>query len=133
MKAQRKRRLYFVVFIVLGISTAVGISLLALGQEVDLYFTPSQLITGHIPLNRSFRMGGMVKKGSFHRYGHTLKVGFVLTDFKKNIPVQYTGILPALFRAGQGIVVQGKLNNKGVFIADQVLAKHDNKYKPPGV
>jgi cytochrome c-type biogenesis protein CcmE len=133
MKPHRRRRLYFIIAILAGVSMAVSLAIYALGQNVNLYYTPTQLALAQSPPRQMFRMGGMVKVGSFVRQPDSLKVHFVLTDYQHELPVQYTGILPALFREGQGIVVQGKLNPQGAFMADQVLAKHDEKYMPPGI
>ena len=133
MKAQRKRRLYAISAIILGTSIAVSLAIYALRQNINLYFTPSQVVQGAAIKNREFRMGGMVVKNSIHRISNSLQVSFILTDYQKQIQVTYNGILPALFREGQGIVVQGKINSQNVFIADQVLAKHDEKYMPPKI
>lgn len=133
MKPQRKKRLYFIIAILIGVSAAASLAIYALGQNMNLYFTPSQVVAGEAPINHTFRMGGMVKQNSFKRVPNTLQINFVLTDYQQEIPVQYIGILPALFREGQGIVVQGKLNSSGEYTADQVLAKHDEKYMPPGL
>lgn len=133
MQVRRKRRIYSIVSILLGVSAAVGLSLYALGQNIDLYYTPKQVFNQHVPMRHEFRLGGVVVKGSVHHVPNTLKVNFVLTDFHKKVKIYYRGILPVLFRPGQGIVTQGKLVANGIFIADQVLAKHDAAYKPPGV
>ncbi|HVV69278.1 MAG TPA: cytochrome c maturation protein CcmE [Gammaproteobacteria bacterium] len=133
MKPHRRRRLYFIIAILVGVSMAVSLAIYALGQNVNLYYTPTQLYLLKTPPPQTLRIGGMVKAGSFVRDANSLKVRFVLTDYQHEVLVHYTGILPALFRENQGIVVQGKLNVPGVFIADQVLAKHDEKYMPPGI
>ncbi len=133
MKPNRRRRLYFIFAILIGAGAAVSLAIYALGQNINLYFTPSQMAAGQAPLQQTLRMGGMVKKGSFQRVPNTMQVHFVLTDYQQEVSVHYTGILPALFREGQGIVVQGKLNAQGQFVADQVLAKHDEKYMPPDI
>lgn len=133
MKKHRKKRLYWIIAILLGVGSATSLAIYALGQNVNLYFTPSQLAQNHPPASHTFRLGGMVKKNSFVREAKTLTVHFVLTDYESDVLVEYTGVLPALFREGQGVVVQGKLDSQGKFIADQVLAKHDEKYMPPGV
>lgn len=133
MKPHRRRRLYFIIAILVGVSMAVSLAIYALGQNVNLYYTPTQLALLPAPPQQILRMGGVVKSGSLVREAGSLKVGFVLTDYQHEVKVQYTGILPALFRENQGIVVQGKLNAAGVLIADQVLAKHDEKYMPPGI
>jgi len=131
MRVQRKRRLYFILILLVGISTAVGFALFALRQNINLYYTPSQLLQQNS--HRVVRLGGLVVKGSVHHQEKNLKIAFVLTDFHHTIKVEYDGLLPSLFREGQGIVAEGRLNVKGVFMADQVLAKHDENYHPPNV
>ena len=133
LNRRHKKRLYLVAVIFIGVAAAVSLALYALGQNINLYYTPSQLLTDHVPIDKVIRLGGMVKKGSVHRTPDSLKVSFVLTDYHHNREVTFKGILPALFREGQGIVVQGKLTKNGILKADQVLAKHDNKYMPPGI
>jgi cytochrome c-type biogenesis protein CcmE len=88
---------------------------------------------GQAPRDERFRLGGMVEKGSVHRAPGSLEVSFVVTDFKHELPVHYSGVLPDLFREGQGVVAHGRLGANGVFVADEVLAKHDEKYMPPEV
>ncbi|MFT3742006.1 MAG: cytochrome c maturation protein CcmE [Gammaproteobacteria bacterium] len=129
MKKHRKQKLYGIVAVIIGMGLAVSLMIYALGQNVNLYYTPSQLVQAHPP--GSFRIGGMVQKGSLQRQPGSLAVTFKITDFKNTLPVHYVGILPALFREGQGIVVQGQLNGAGEIRASQVLAKHDEKYMPP--
>ena len=131
MKRHRQKRLYWILLILCGVSLAVGLAIYALGQNMNVYLTPAQLAEHQPEVGRVFRMGGMVKKGSFKRTANGLDVIFVLTDHAHDITVKYTGILPTLFKEGQGIVAQGKLNQQGIFLADQVLAKHDEKYMPP--
>ena len=131
MKPQHKRRLYTIIAIIFGVSLSAALAIYALGNNMDLYLTPSQFVQRPPPVNHIFRMGGMVKKGTFQRELNSLKVHFVITDNARDVSVVFTGILPTLFREGQGIIVQGKLNQDGHFIADQVLAKHDEKYMPP--
>ena len=133
MNIIRKRRLYWVLSIIAGVAIAVGIGLYALRYNINLYLTPTQVEQGQATHNQVFRMGGMVEKGSFHRDAGTLKSQFVLTNYQDKVQVKYTGILPTLFREGQVLVVQGRLNKYGIFIADEVLAKHDETYKPPGI
>jgi cytochrome c-type biogenesis protein CcmE len=133
MKSQRKKRLLIILFIICGVSVALGLSLYALSQNVDLYYTPTQLLNAGLHNNRIIRIGGMVEKGSVHFAEKGLQVSFVLTDYSNAIPIEYNGVLPALFREGQGIVAQGKLNQQGIFVANEVLAKHDAKYRPPGL
>ena len=133
MKLHRKKRLYMILVILLGVALAASLAIYALGQNVNLYFTPSQALIDNAPIERTLRIGGMVKEGSVERESDSLKVYFTLTDYEYEVPVQFVGILPVLFREGQGIVAQGKLNDAGTLMADQVLAKHDEKYMPPNI
>ncbi len=132
MKTCRKKRLYCILLLLVAACSVVSLVIYALGQNVNLYYTPSQLNAANVQQLSSFRLGGMVKPGSVQRSNTSMAVQFVLTDFHQEVTVHYTGILPALFREGQGIVAQGHWQN-GVFAADQVLAKHDEKYRPPGL
>ena len=118
--------------IVVGCTIATGLALLALRENINLFFSPSQIVDGTAPSNTTIRLGGMVVSGSIQR-GDNLGVTFVLTDLAEQVTVAYEGILPDLFREGQGIVTQGKLDSTGRFLAEQVLAKHDETYIPPEV
>jgi cytochrome c-type biogenesis protein CcmE len=118
--------------IVVGCTIATGLALLALRENINLFFSPSQIAEGTAPSNTTIRLGGMVVAGSVQR-GANLGVTFVLTDLAEQVTVTYEGILPDLFREGQGIVTQGKLDSSGRFVAQQVLAKHDETYMPPEV
>jgi cytochrome c-type biogenesis protein CcmE len=129
----RKKRLYIVLAIVAGVGIAVALALSALRENINLFYTPTQIANGEAPLDTRIRAGGMVAEGSLKRTGDSLDVEFVVTDFVKNVTIRYRGILPDLFREGQGIVALGKLNNAGELIADEVLAKHDENYMPPEV
>ncbi len=131
MTPKRKKRLMFVVLIVLGIGTAVAFGLSAFQQNLLYFYTPSQVAEGAAPKGRAFRVGGLVETGSVKRESDGLTVHFVVTDTAKSIPVTYKGILPDLFREGQGIVAMGRLGTNNSFVADEVLAKHDEKYMPP--
>ena len=115
-----------------GCTIATGLALLALRENINLFFSPSQIVDGTAPSNTTIRLGGMVVAGSIQR-GENLGVTFVLTDLAEQVTVAYEGILPDLFREGQGIVTQGKLDSTGRFLAEQVLAKHDETYMPPEV
>lgn len=115
-----------------GCTIATGLALLALQENINLFFSPSQIVEGTAPSNTTIRLGGMVVAGSVQR-GDNLGVTFVLTDFAEQVTVAYEGILPDLFREGQGIVTQGKLDSTGRFVAEQVLAKHNETYMPPEV
>ena len=111
----------------LGVATALVLS--AFRENLVFFFTPSQVAANEAPQGRTFRIGGMVEKGSVKREG--VEVRFVVTDTVKSIPVVYRGTLPDLFREGKGVVAQGSLGADGVFAAREVLAKHDENYMPP--
>ncbi len=132
MTPRRRQRLVLVGLIVVGCTIATGLALLALRENINLFFSPSQIVEGTAPSNTTIRLGGMVVAGSVQR-GANLGVTFVLTDLAEQVTVTYEGILPDLFREGQGIVTQGKLDSTGRFVAQQVLAKHDETYMPPEV
>ena len=133
MNPKRKKRLVIILSILLGSAGVIGLILYALQQNINLYYAPSQIAAGEAPVDQRIRAGGMVVEGSVERSPDTLHVRFTLTDYAHTVPVDYTGILPDLFREGQGIIAQGKLNGNGVFQADEVLAKHDENYMPPEV
>lgn len=133
MTPKRKQRLMVVLFIVVGVSAAVGLTLFALNQNINLFYSPTQIAAGEAPQNTRIRAGGMVVDGSVKRDPDSLFVQFEITDYDKTVTVEYTGILPDLFREGQGIVAQGVMNERGVFSAAEVLAKHDENYMPPEV
>ena len=133
MNPVRKKRLYIVLAIVAGVGIATALALSALQENINLFYTPTQIADGDAPVDTRIRAGGMVADGSLKRTGDSLDVEFVVTDFANNVTIRYRGILPDLFREGQGIVALGKLNADGELIADEVLAKHDEKYMPPEV
>ena len=133
MNPVRKKRLLIVLAILAGVGIAVGLALSALQQNINLFYTPTQIAAGEAPQGTRIRAGGMVKKGSLERSADSLDVRFVVTDFAKEVTIHYRGILPDLFREGQGIVALGKLDGAGVLVADEVLAKHDENYMPPEV
>ena len=133
MKAARKQRLYLISLIVIGVGLAATFALKAFNENLMYFFSTTDVVAGKAPNDRLFRLGGMVVNGSVERPGDTMLVRFKLTDYDKTVTVEYSGILPDLFREGQGIVANGKLNNKGVFVAQEVLAKHDENYMPPEV
>jgi len=122
----------FVVTLIAGVAIAIGLALQAFNENLLYFFSPTQVKTGEAPKGHNFRIGGLVVEGSVVRDPNSLKINFDLTDTAETINVQYEGILPDLFREGQGIVATGKMAN-GTFIADQVLAKHDENYMPPEV
>lgn len=129
----RKQRLILLTLMVMGVGIAIALTLYALRQNINLFYTPTQVIAGQAPVGRELRVGGLVQKGSVKREPNSLKVNFVLTDMAKEIIVHYTGILPDLFREGQGIIAQGHLLPNGTIKAREILAKHDEKYMPPQV
>lgn len=131
MNPKRKRRLIWLICMVVGVGVTVSLILFALNKNINLYYTPSQLTD--FQSSRKLRIGGLVKKGSLSRSVDSLKMQFVITDYTKDITVSYDGIVPALFREGQGVVVEGQFASDGNFRAEQVLAKHDEKYMPPGI
>lgn len=133
MNPKRRQRLFIVLFIVVGVGIAVGLTLFALNQNINLFYSPTQIAQGEAPEGRRIRAGGMVVDGSVIRSQESLEVSFEITDYENTVRVEYAGILPDLFREGQGIVAQGELDSRGVLKAVEVLAKHDENYMPPEV
>lgn len=133
MHPKRKKIMIGVISLVIGISVAVTLALKAFQENLMYFFSPSEVIAGEAPETRNFRIGGMVVEDSVVRDRDSLLVEFVLTDTVNQVKVSYDGILPDLFREGQGIVANGRLNGQGVFVASEVLAKHDENYMPPEV
>ena len=133
MTPRRKKRLIFVAALVLGVGAAVALALTAFRENLLYFYSPTQVLSGEAPTGHPIRLGGLVEQGSVAREADGLTVRFSLTDTVQTVPVRYTGILPDLFREGQGIVATGRLNGAGLFVADQVLAKHDENYMPPEV
>ena len=133
MNPKRKKRLMIVLFILGGAGTAIGLTLYALSQNINLFYSPTQIANGEAPLNTRIRAGGMVVDGSVIRDPNSLRVEFAVTDFENSVPIVYSGILPYLFREGQGIVAQGEMDSDGKLQAVEVLAKHDENYMPPEV
>jgi cytochrome c-type biogenesis protein CcmE len=126
----RQKRLLLLAVSLLALGGASALVLAAFKKNMVFFYSPAQVAAGEAPQHRSFRLGGMVQKGSVQREGDGLSVQFIVTDFARTIPVRYKGILPDLFREGKGVVAQGRLEN-GQFVADEVLAKHDENYMPP--
>ncbi|MCP4075732.1 MAG: cytochrome c maturation protein CcmE [Gammaproteobacteria bacterium] len=133
MTPARKKRLSLIILMVVGVSVGVGFALKALNENIMFFFSPADIQAGKAPANKDFRVGGIVVEGTVARPGEGLTVEFVLTDNDSDVKVKYTGILPDLFREGQGIIANGRLNASGEFIAAEVLAKHDENYMPPEV
>lgn len=132
MNPKRKQRLFIILGLVSGLGVTVGLVMYALSQNINLFFTPTQIAQGDAPVAQMIRLGGMVADGTVDRDPQSLRVAFDVTDFDHNVSVFYEGILPDLFREGQGVVVQGRLSGDQ-FLASEVLAKHDQNYMPPEV
>mgnify|MGYP003953496269 FL=1 len=133
MNPVRKKRLFIILAILAGVGVAVTLALSALQENINLFYTPTQIAAGEAPEGTRIRAGGMVEEGSVQRSNDSLTVSFRVTDYAEAVTIQYQGILPDLFREGQGIVALGRVNADGVLVADEVLAKHDENYMPPEV
>ena len=132
MNPKRKQRLYLTLFLLLVAGGVTALLIQISGENMNMFYPPADVVSGAAPVGETLRAGGMVQEGSVVRSSHDLGVTFVLTDHQgADFTVQYTGILPDLFREGQGILVEGQLNAAGVFSATEVLAKHDENYMPP--
>lgn len=129
----RQRRIVLVVGILAGVSLAGVLALSAFRENVMFFFDPTQVASGEAPTDQRFRLGGMVRAGSVKRTPGSLEMKFVVTDFKRDVPVVFSGVIPDLFRENQGVVAHGRLGRDGVFVADEILAKHDENYMPPEV
>ncbi len=128
----RRKRMLAVGGVLLGVGAAAALAFKAFDKNLLYFYDPSQVAAGVAPVGKTFRVGGMVTKGSVQRAPGSLEVRFVLTDYAHTVTVSYTGLLPDLFREGQGVIAHGQLHD-GLFVADEVLAKHDEKYMPPEV
>jgi cytochrome c-type biogenesis protein CcmE len=128
---RRHKRIAFILVGLAGLSVAAFFVANAFRNNLVFFFSPTQIIAKEAPINRTFRVGGLVQDGTLQRDKDGLTVRFVVTDTAANVPVVYKGILPDLFKEGRGCVAQGRLSADGVFHADQVLAKHDENYMPP--
>lgn len=129
----KKQRLILILLMLAGVAIATTFALKAFNENLMYFFSTTEVMEGKAPQQAKFRLGGMVVKDSIERPDNGLMVRFVLTDYNQQVSVEYTGILPDLFREGQGIVANGRLNKAHVFIAEEVLAKHDENYMPPEV
>ncbi|RMH15330.1 MAG: cytochrome c maturation protein CcmE [Gammaproteobacteria bacterium] len=127
---KRHKRLIFIGVAFTGIVLTATLVLKAFNSNLRFFITPTQVVNHEAPVNKTFRLGGLVKEGSLQRQPDDLTVHFVVTDTANNVTVSYTGILPDLFKEGQGVVAQGKMEH-GLFKAEEVLAKHDEEYMPP--
>ena len=133
MNPTRRRRLWLVVLVVFAVAGATALAMTALRQNIQHFYSPTELSEGKAPPERRFRLGGVVAEGSTERASDSLEVRFVVTDRFKDTPVVYVGILPDLFREGQSVVTTGTLRADGTFVATEVLAKHDENYMPSEV
>ncbi len=129
----RRQRMVAVGLVVAGVGVAVFFALQAFQENLLYYYSPTQIAGGEAPSDRAIRVGGLVVNGSLQREAGTLNVNFVVTDLENSMPIYHSGILPDLFREGQGIIARGQFNQNGEFVADEVLAKHDENYMPPEV
>jgi cytochrome c-type biogenesis protein CcmE len=121
-----------VALVLVGVVVSATLAIQAFRENLTYFFSPTEVADGEAP-QRAFRLGGMVLKESVKREPGSLTVRFVVSDFAHEVPVQYTGVLPDLFKEGQGVVVRGQLGSGGEFMAEEVLAKHDENYMPPEV
>ena len=133
MHPLRKQRLYVVLSILFGTAMAAFLVFKGLSDNINLFYSPSDLKKEKISVDNQIRVGGMVKKDSINKESNSLRISFVITDFEEDLLITYEGILPDLFSEEAGIVAKGKINEEGIFIANEVLAKHDENYMPPEV
>ena len=129
----RQQRMLIVILVLIGVGIATTFGLRAFQENLLYYYSPTAVQAGEAPVGRKFRVGGLVVPGTVKRTDGEIDVSFDLTDNAAMVTVEFAGILPDLFREGQGIIAHGKLNQQGVFVAEEVLAKHDENYMPPEV
>jgi cytochrome c-type biogenesis protein CcmE len=129
----RRQRLLTVALVLTGVALAVGLALQAFEENLLFFYSPSQVLAGEAPEGRTFRLGGLVTDGSMYREPGAMTVRFTVTDNQNSLTVYYEGVLPELFREGQGVIANGTLQPDGSFRAEEVLAKHDENYMPPEV
>jgi cytochrome c-type biogenesis protein CcmE len=130
---RKRRRLLLLGLSALCLCTASALILTAFQKDLLFFYSPSDVHAGKVSEGRRFRLGGLVVRGTLHRLDDGRAIAFTVTDTAYDIAVRYAGIVPDLFREGQGVVVDGRVGNDGVFVADELLAKHDEKYMPPEV
>ena len=133
MNSHQRRRLWTVIVFVIGLSVATGFIFYAFKQNLNVFLTPHQLADKQIHPGEFIRLGGLVKPGSVERDSQGLGTKFIITDNKQELKVRYAGVLPDLFREGKGVIAEGRLGPENIFIATQVLAKHDENYLPKNV
>ncbi len=132
MNAARRKRLFWIVMIAVAVAGVFGAVIKAFNENMVFFYTPTELLLGKVPAGSSYRLGGMVERGSVQKDSGTLSIRFYAVDQTHRVPVTYTGILPDLFKEGTGMVAEGHFKD-GVFVAHTILAKHDENYMPPGV
>ena len=130
MNPVRRKRLILISIMLIGVGSAVGFALYAFNQNMMFYYSPTEVMNGKAPTHAHIRLGGVVVKGTFKHLPNSIRSQFEVSDGAKSVEVQYDGVLPDLFREGQVILAKGALNKHGMFVADEVLAKHDEKYMP---
>ena len=130
MNPVRRKRLILISIMLIGVGSAVGFALYAFNQNMMFYYSPTEVMTGMAPAHAQIRLGGVVVNGTFKHLPNSIRSQFEVSDGAKQVEVQYDGVLPDLFREGQVVLAKGTLNKDGVFMADEVLAKHDEKYMP---
>tara|TARA_X000001036_G_C20285940_1_gene646322 strand:- start:20 stop:484 length:465 start_codon:yes stop_codon:yes gene_type:complete len=130
---KRTLRIYYIIFILISLAVIFTLFIKTFNENLLFYRSPSQINAGEFPENYIFRIGGVVEDGSLDKSKESMNVKFSITDYEKSINISYNGILPDLFREGQGVVIRGKLGSDGIFYAEEVLAKHDETYMPPEV
>ena len=129
----RRKRMLLIGMVASGVAISAMLALRAFEENLLYFFSPAQVVSGEAPSDRVFRLGGMVQEDSIVREIGSLTLNFVVTDYSSSVPVSYTGVLPDLFGENQGVVARGRLNDEGGFIAEEILAKHDENYMPPEV
>ena len=129
----RRQRMLLVGLVAAGVIVSAGLALRAFQENLLYFFTPSQVAAGEAPSNRPYHLGGMVLDDSIQRAPGSLTVNFVVTDYAHSMPVTYTGVLPDLFSEDQGVVARGRADANGLFVAEEILAKHDENYMPPEI
>ena len=129
----RRQRMLLISLVSTGVILSAALALRAFQENLLYFFTPSQIAAGEAPENRAFHLGGMVVEDSIQRDPGSLTVNFVVTDYAHSMPVSYSGVLPDLFGENQGVVARGRQDESGRFVAEEVLAKHDENYMPPEI
>ncbi len=129
----RRQRMILIGLVATGVTVSAALALRAFQENLLFFFSPTQVAAGEAPEDGVFRLGGMVLEDSIERERGSLTLSFVITDYAHSIPVNYTGVLPDLFAEDQGVVARGRLDGRGGFVAEEILAKHDENYMPPEV